>query len=398
MKKLVVHNFGPIKDVQVELRDINIFIGEQSVGKSVLAKLITILTDHISLLSIIKNDNVEWYKWLKRYNLDIYKEDSYKILYEVHEDELSFHFEINSSAIIMYMVMGGKTITDKELIFEEFAGTKKIYHNEAFDRYIASLETNDNNSKKELGNLFNNSLYIPAERIIYSVVSNLWPAFALASSSISGNLLKFMVELNNAKSEYPEFYMPILGVSYKKEGGDDYFVISNDGKKFPVSVASSGIQSTMPLLLVIHYAIKHKEYSTFVIEEPECNLFPSKQVELLEYILNLIKSEDRTLTITTHSPYILSAMNNYLFAGSIKKLLNIKKKELGSLNGKMCVLQDECSVYSIGESINGEGVYCKSLMDGETGMIDFNSLDSISNKLGVEFEELEDLYAELLMN
>lgn len=400
MKTLVVQNFGPVKDASLELKDINLFIGEQSIGKSTLAKLITILTDHISLLAIIKNGISDWNKRLHRYNLGVYKDDDYKILYEMHDEDFSFHFEIISGILSLYIVIDGNKITDKDLIFESIAGSKKIYHDAAVKKYIELLENDDDKKNKAFVNLMNNSLYIPAERIIYTIIRNLMPALSLAKSSIPWNLLKFMVELENAKSEYPEMDMPILGISYKQENSDDFFVVNSNGLKLPVVAASSGIQSTMPLLQVIHYAINHKEYSTFVIEEPECNLFPEKQVELLEYILKKIKGEDRTLTITTHSPYILSAMNNFLFAGSIVKNLNgsSEKTILDTLGDKTYILPDECSVYSIGESINGDGKYCKSLMDEQTGMIDYNTLDIISSKLSAEFEELSDIFIQKLKN
>lgn len=398
MKTLIVRGFGPIKNIEIELKDINLFIGEQSVGKSTVAKIITILTDHISLMSIIKNDIAEWNRRLAKYNLDIYKEDAYTIIYEMEDDHFTFHFEIQFGALDVYILKNGEKIVDRKLIFKEIVGSKIIYHNEALDTYLKISENKNGEYQKALENLMSNSLYIPAERIIYSVIDNLLPALALTESSIPGNLLRFMIELQNAKSMYPEFDMPLLGVSYRKEDVDDYFVITSNHRKLPVSAASSGIQSTLPLLLVIHYAIRHKEYSTFVIEEPECNLFPEKQVELLEYILRLTKDEERTLTITTHSPYILSAINNYLYAGNLMKVVEHSSPNeiLDELSNSTYISPEECSVYSLGENINGEGVYCKSLMDPESGMIDFNTLDAISNRLGQDFEHLEDMYIDLL--
>ena len=49
-----------------------------------------------------------------------------------------------------------------------------------------------------------------------------------------------------------------------------------------------------------------------------------------------------------------------------------------------------CSVYSLGESING-GAYCKNLIDEETGLIDFNYLDGVSIEMSDEFAKLKDL-------
>ena len=41
MAKLRIKNIGPLRDIDIELNRINIFIGPQSIGKSTLAKLIS---------------------------------------------------------------------------------------------------------------------------------------------------------------------------------------------------------------------------------------------------------------------------------------------------------------------------------------------------------------------
>jgi predicted ATPase len=45
MERLTVKNFGPIKDVEIKLSKLVIFIGETGTGKSTLAKLISIFRD-----------------------------------------------------------------------------------------------------------------------------------------------------------------------------------------------------------------------------------------------------------------------------------------------------------------------------------------------------------------
>ena len=39
MKHLTIHNFGPIKDVDIELGRINVIIGPQNSGKSTVLKI-----------------------------------------------------------------------------------------------------------------------------------------------------------------------------------------------------------------------------------------------------------------------------------------------------------------------------------------------------------------------
>lgn len=384
-KTLHVENFGPISDATVELRAINMFIGEQSVGKSTLAKLITIFTDYISLCKLILGGVSQWDMQLKNYNIDIYRDDPYRIAFDMMEDDKKFHIELEPGKIAFFMNIGEEKITDANKIMLNLFRLKKVYHKEEVLKKISKdLRSNS------LLEIFTNSLYIPAERIIYSVLTRLMPALALANATIPKNLLRFLVELGNAKAEYPQFDIKLLNISYKHEESEDSIVVEENKKNIPLTAASSGIQSLVPLLLVLHYAIARREYSSFVIEEPECNLFPSKQVDLLKEILRLVKHPARTLTITTHSPYLLSVMNNLLFAGmlverygeGIKKYIDDVIPEVYRLN------PGDCSVYSLGKDING-GIYCRSLMDEETGMIDYNSLDGVSEELSNEFDELQ---------
>ncbi len=395
MKTLYIKGFGPIKEAKVELRLVNLFIGEQSIGKSTIAKLITILTDHISLCKIVKGGYNLWEMQLKEYDLGIYKDDKYSIEYVMQEDGKRLHLNIKPKSLTSYMLVDGKKIISKKTIVNNIIKLKKIYHEEEFINAI-----NKDPSSKNVVDLFTNSIYIPAERIIYSVLTNLLPAMALANSTVSKNLLRFMVDLGNAKSEFPEFPVPLLDISYKHEASEDLIELKDNKKNIPLAVASSGIQSLIPLLLVLHYAIKKREYSSFVIEEPECNLFPTKQVELLKKLLEMVKDSSRTLTITTHSPYLLSAMNNYLYAGKLVEENGESLKEYLKevLPENLYISSEDCSVYSLGEDINEGCEYCRSLIDEETGMIDFNSLDAVSEILGNEFESLQLAYLNFKKN
>lgn len=400
MKHLKIERFGPVKEVDLELRDVNLFIGEQSIGKSTLAKLIAILTDYISLCKLIFSGVKEWEIQLKQYNLDVYSQDNYRIVYDMEEEKVRLHLEVSAGNLSYQLTKDGAKVTEKSKAFSTLMMLKPIYHtDEVLSAMRKTVESQmDAKELEKVFTMMNNSLYIPAERIIYSVINDLMPALMYAKSTVPPNLIHFMVELKNAQSVYPYYGMPILEVSYKKVGSDDYFVLDANKKEYPMVYASSGIQSTMPLLLVLQYAVEHREYSSFVIEEPECNLFPEKQVELLKHIISTVKNDSRTLTITTHSPYLLSAMNNCLFAGTLQKKFGDKigEKLEAVLPEKFRLKPGDCSVYSLGERINGGDVYCKNLLDEETGMIDFNALDGVTALMSNEFESLENALVEML--
>ena len=55
-----------------------------------------------------------------------------------------------------------------------------------------------------------------------------------------------------------------------------------------------------------------------IIEEPEQNLFPVSQYNVLMNLLSSFSDiKDNTLIITTHSPYVLETINNCMYANQI---------------------------------------------------------------------------------
>ena len=63
-------------------------------------------------------------------------------------------------------------------------------------------------------------------------------------------------------------------------------------------------------------------FSNIVIEEPELNLFPATQAELMYYVLSKINHSRDNMVITTHRPYILYAVNNCILANLVKEKLD----------------------------------------------------------------------------
>ena len=90
MEKLIVKNFGPIKEAEIDLTKYVVFIGDTSTGKSVLAKLISIFRDFNNLVkNKIENVNYEkeldFVNQLKNYNIDFDFDSSF---FEYTKNEL----------------------------------------------------------------------------------------------------------------------------------------------------------------------------------------------------------------------------------------------------------------------------------------------------------------------
>ena len=216
------------------------------------------------------------------------------------------------------------------------------------------------------------SLYIPAERIMYASFTKLLPALNLVQESISKNLLYFSIDYNNAKSHLDKYTIPMLGVDFVHEKEDDYIVVDKD-KKLPLKAASSGMQSVIPLLLTLDYATNLKHYHSYVIEEPECNLFPKNQIQLIDSILQFVKRIDSCLSITTHSPYIINYLN-----------LLIRRHYYHRENG---INPEKITAYYINES--GEATDLMAI-DNQTKEIIVNTID-LSETMGNIYNEYASL-------
>lgn len=392
MKKLYIRNFGPVKDAEIEVKRFNMFIGEQSVGKSTIAKLITIFTDYLNIAFLSSEKGKAWNSLLGSFDLlSCVMSLDYYVRFEDKTDKYSISLAFSGAEITSEIITGGKKLEDQGEVFSFMMKLKPIYHE---DKLLPSKRRNLSEEEflKYVLETFHNSIYVPAERIIGSLAFRLLPAMMMAKEQIPNNLLKFITDLNNAKAKYTEFQLDLLNVTYKVENDNEYVVL-NDGKQLPLRNASSGMQSLIPLTLVLTYGKENTQYESFVVEEPECNLFPEKQKQLLEMLLSDIYHDKRTLTITTHSPYLLSALNNYLYAGSIVEEFGkgIHAEIISLVNEKLWIKAKDVSVYSLGETING-GEYCKSILDKDSGMIDFNYLDGVSIAMSDEFTKMQRIY------
>ena len=68
-----------------------------------------------------------------------------------------------------------------------------------------------------------------------------------------------------------------------------------------------------------------------IVEEPEQNLFPFSQIKAIETLVKSLNSNvQNSLFITTHSPFILSALNNFLYADKLNSKLISQDLKLDS--------------------------------------------------------------------
>ena len=340
MKRIIIRDLGPIAEADILLKDVNVVIGEQSIGKSCVLKVSCFCTWVEKRIAIEQN--------ARRFEKN-----------GVFMEELvNFHR--------LYGYVHQKTYIGYESDFIKFS-----YDNEHGFSYEWKVDRWDYKRPKVS--------YIPAERNLVAVIPNWFEV-----KSVADNIQDFMADWSDARKSVGEDEAILnLDVAYHyDEGSDTDFVKMKDGHILPFTNVSSGLQSLIPLYVHLvninskkyrereDNSVKHKSeteklvdslidyygknvgeayiknpsygktdqngfldqeyipnpnmtkwsYGVYrnisrihhcevFLEEPEENLFPPTQQILMRTLLNQVKRQPgNTLFISTHSPYILDIL------------------------------------------------------------------------------------------
>ena len=95
---------------------------------------------------------------------------------------------------------------------------------------------------------------------------------------------------------------------------DREFLEFKSGQTSQINFASSGQQEVLWILLFVFLLILNERKVFLVIEEPEAHLFPIAQKQVIDLMALLANQSENQVIVTTHSPYILAAYNNLLYA------------------------------------------------------------------------------------
>lgn len=158
------------------------------------------------------------------------------------------------------------------------------------------------------------NVYIPAERILISTISKSFFNFKQSKLPIVNVLTNFGADWEFARRGKRVYSIDFMDIEFKHENEKD-IVIYKKNLRLDLDTTSSGIQAVVPLKVVIDY-FSDTSNKRVLIEEPELNLFPTAQIELINNIVKSVYNPIKvsSLVITTHSPYILNAINNLAFA------------------------------------------------------------------------------------
>ncbi len=392
-RHLIIKKIGPLDNVDILLSRINLIIGPQSAGKSCILKIASFCAWLEKSIEESLNKDI----YLSRqiidkhliafYNLEGYVSEDSFFAYETDTMKFSFSFKDNSST------------------FEW--GKGRWYYKQSKIAYII------------------------AERNILSVVPN-WFEMNFPNNSIRNFLTEWQNARNYAKGKSA---LPILnmgiGYRYDNESGTDKILLEN-GSELKLNNVSSGLQSLVPLFILADYmahgiyssgmrSVKDQEaalslykklekeypeshssesvketlqqimtafttydHSDIYLEEPEENLFPETQKDLVNWLAEILNEERKhSLFIATHSPYIMSAFNNLIQAGNVIEESPEKIEKVNNIIGEnRFVKYDDVAAFAIS---NGT---IHHIMDDEFCLISAEALDGASEDIARDFDNL----------
>ncbi len=347
---LTIRNFGPIKDVTLDLRKINIFIGDQGTGKSTVAKVLAVLKTTISYHHIGKNEVV-------RQTVRNTIEENFK--FALKRFDLTYSLK-NSFLFLKYDCYFLKY--ENEKIVFDFGETDEYFGNSVFS-------------------------FIPSYREVAILLKDNLFALMSTNTTLPQILTFFGDNFTKAKNEIGNFnYSDIFDVTFSYKSGNDIIILNNNNFIL-LNEASSAINSGVPMLVVHDYLYhklktyyeKNRKFLT-IIEEPELNCFPLTQKKIVTYFIEKLILSQNQLLITTHSPYILTSLNNLMYAYVVGQKDKVGVNKI--IEEKYWVNPEDVSCYFMNDG------YAEPIMNYKEGMIKAEIIDSVSAIINKEFDEL----------
>ncbi|OTK46474.1 hypothetical protein B9X71_10910 [Acinetobacter baumannii] len=425
MEKLTIDNFLVLSKVDIPIKKINIVIGPQSVGKSIIAKVLYFI---YSIPNEIRDGVFEGSNEKKIFEklADSFKKifppqywsmNSFLITYKLHDLTLKiFNREDKKNHLIIEFdklyTNELKQLTTLNSRFDQVIKERLIQSNlnfnsnESLKYKLDTTEIKFEIFHEAINNSIFNSFFrksgaqfVPAARAVFSIFSDnsslenqtddpIVKKFAQSYKSYSS--LHEYVRCDNPhtsseiiRNKVQKIFEKILKGKFILKDKKAFLSINN--QIISVKNISSGQQEILPLMIMLSFEIflKHRQLTPYFIEEPEAHLFPEAQCEIMNLISLLSYNFDSQFFITTHSPYLLSILNNFIYADELNKKQLLSTEEFNKISNDGFPL-DFNDIYAFSIQ-NGESV---SIMDSEFKLINTDYLDKASINAESIFDKL----------
>ena len=129
---------------------------------------------------------------------------------------------------------------------------------------------------------------------------------------------------------------------------------------------------------------------TIIIEEPELHLSPNEQMFVVEKIAETLKNPEISIILFTNSPYILTKLNNFIYAGDLVAQGFPKETISKVVPERYWINPEEVEAYAL--KIDSESKEILSIMGkDEPYLVSYEKLDAISDSILREFDSLLDV-------
>ncbi len=176
----------------------------------------------------------------------------------------------------------------------------------------------------------------------------------------------------------------ILKADYKLVNEREELVSNEFAKPILLEFASSGQQEIVWILLCL-FVWTNEDYPTsVVIEEPEAHLYPKTQNLVLQYISQFFNAnKGNQVIINTHSPYLILALNNLLFAHQVNSEQITKSTQIGK--------ESWLDPKRFGAYIVENGTV-RTIFDAGEGLISESMLEQEATAINDVFQKISDFY------
>jgi AAA15 family ATPase/GTPase len=174
----------------------------------------------------------------------------------------------------------------------------------------------------------------------------------------------------------------ILKGKYRYDKSGEAIDIDDD-TSVRLSFASSGQQESLWILMSLFSLILSKIKSFVIIEEPEAHLFPESQKFMTDLMSLIANINENQIMITTHSPYILTSLNNHIYAEQVGR--NYQEQVSQIVDPSFWMSHQRVNACYVDAGM------IRSIMDEELHLIKAEEIDSASQLINNEFSKLADI-------
>lgn len=386
MQTIEIRNIGPLVETGIiPVSQVMLLIGEQSTGKSTFMKILCFCCWLEKQVMIGGDSIVSKYTHYYRFWNELKK------FHHFNDEFLSDSSYIKYDGSAIQIEMRGKKRNAKIVRKPKFAA---IRHNLKIS-------------------------FLPSERNLLSSIQNIENLYRSKDVDM---LFNYILEWGEARLQFGVanpldlVFVDKMKYYYDAKNGD-VLTLADGHSKIKPYYASSGVQSALPIQVLATYLAgevgtsakispveylkqldltdskidikvmtsvlkniqNRSSYKSFhmFIEELEQNLFPKAQFELVKMLVGLLKKMEQKSTgytsmvfLTTHSPYVLTALNVMMLASAAYEMSPDKVNDLGLED--YVLPKGAYSAYCI-----KDGRF-ENIVDEEFGFIKGDFLDSVS--------------------